>query len=158
MRDAIIRKKAYAFAWGNTTGATRDPETIQAAYQEAFHEEIFKVEWQYLRGLLDDETLEEQSKAGYDQDLSYYLEALAGYYCNRLLNLADGGERGVCDETSWTYKRLKESSLPSLKPARCTTSSTWHEALSYTHSKHSRWSTSRSRMNLPNGMTKHLGC
>lgn len=108
MRDSIIRNKVYAFAWMNTTGSTSDPETVQAAYQEAFHEEIFKVEWQYLRGLLDDEEFEAQSKAGYDEDLSYYLEALAGYYCNRLLNLADGGEREVCDETSWTYKRLKE--------------------------------------------------
>jgi hypothetical protein len=99
----IIRNKAYAFSVVYASG-TGDEDL----YHEAFFQDIFATENAFLKQHFNEDEGMRQHNEGYDKDLSLYIQALAGYYCNPLLNLADGGDREVCNKDHLFYKKLIE--------------------------------------------------
>ncbi|QNI53365.1 hypothetical protein SynBIOSE41_00833 [Synechococcus sp. BIOS-E4-1] len=108
-RDNVIRNKAFAFSKVNCFGQmSEDTEAFVEAYQAAFRMEWFVAENDYISSRLTEDERARQHEAGYDMDLSYYIEVLAFYYCNRLCNLADGGDRDVVSVDSPEHARLVE--------------------------------------------------
>ena len=103
-RDAIIRHKAYAFSMLTSTGQSGNVD----AFQELIKNNFFVSEADMLiRGLTEEEFRVEEELA-YDLDVSQYIEAASGYYCNQLLNLADNGGRELIPQDHWSYERTVE--------------------------------------------------
>ena len=99
----IIRNKAYAFSLMYASGTVDED-----LYHEAFMLDIFATENAFHKQYFNEDEGIKQHNEGYDMDLCLYIEALAGYYCNPLLNLADGGDREVCDKDHLFFKKLVE--------------------------------------------------
>ena len=103
-RDAIIRHKAYAFSMLTSAGQSGNVE----AFQKLVKDICFVREAEVLiEGLTEEEFRAEEALA-YDLDVSLYIEAASGYYCNQLLNLADDGNRELIPQDHWSYKRTVE--------------------------------------------------
>ena len=101
LRDAVIRHKAYAFSLLTSSGRSGSSE----AFKKTLGNYCFAKEVEMLaNGLTEDE----RNQQTYHLDVSYYLEAASGYYCNQLLNLADGGNRELIPQNHWSYERLVE--------------------------------------------------
>ena len=103
LRDQIIRHRAFVYSKLCATG-----KNIDEYYEEVFDEEIYQNEYQYLIGNIPEPAMREQIRAVNNEDLVSYIETLAIYYCNRLLNLADGGKREQLGIDHWSCIRLKE--------------------------------------------------
>ena len=103
-RDAIIRHKAYAFSMLTSTGQSGNAEAFQELVKDTF---LVKEAEMLIRGLTEEEFRAEEELA-YDLDVSQYIEAASGYYCNRLLNLADNGNRELIPQDHWSYQRTVE--------------------------------------------------
>lgn len=103
VRDQIIRSKTYAMAWMHASGNSGNQEVEN----ETLHHPLFDLEVSYLQEhLTEEQCREEHSSVAGDTDLNMYLDALTCYFCNRLLNLADGGSRDLYGEDHWSYQRL----------------------------------------------------
>ena len=103
VRDQIVRNKAYAFSRMHVYG-----DQGLDSYKQHFYNKYFATELEFLHDQLPESEFTEQFEEGYDTDLSNYLEALPAFYWNRLLNLADGGNRECPDVDHWTGQRLLE--------------------------------------------------
>ena len=103
-RDQVIRNKGFAFS----VAAAMGKSISEKECEEAFLENIFAEEVTFLVSLLSENELREQHLEAYNMDLSQYIEALALYYCNQLLNLADGGNRELYQKDGTVCQRLVE--------------------------------------------------
>ena len=103
-RDAVIRHKSYAFSMLTSTGQSGNV----AAFKELLKEACFVREAEVLAEDLTEEELRAEEELAYDLDVSQYIEAASGYYCNSLLNLADNGGRELIPQDHWSFKRTVE--------------------------------------------------
>lgn len=103
-RDQVIRNKAYAFSIAASMGKSINDKECE----KAFLEDIFAEEVAFLVSVLTEDEVKEQHQQAYNMDLSQYIEVLALYYCNKLLNLADGGDRELYQRGGKVYQRLLE--------------------------------------------------
>jgi hypothetical protein len=100
-RDYIIRTKAWAMARAFFSGRWSDKEYFR--YRD--YRGLIWVNDLY-RERFTQERLQADFERGNDLDLSYWMESVVCFYGNRLLNLADAGDRPETATNHWTYERL----------------------------------------------------
>ena len=103
-RDAVIRHKAYAFSILTATGRSGNTD----AFKKLLNYPFFRKEAEMLAAELTTDEYAAERELAFDLDVSLYTEAASGYYCNQLLNLADGGNRELIPQDHWSYQRLVE--------------------------------------------------
>lgn len=87
LRDNIVRAQAYAAAAMNLKGG--DTST----YQTYFNSPLLSNEYEVLMENLSEEEASAQKERANNEFLLKYIGAFSHYYCNKLLNIADGGSR-----------------------------------------------------------------
>ena len=100
-RDYVIRTKAWAMARASLSGRWSEEEYFR--YRD--YRGLIWVNDLY-RERFTQEYLQADFERGNDLDLSYWMESVVFYYGNRLLNLADEGERTETAKNHWAYDRL----------------------------------------------------
>lgn len=100
-RDYVIRTKAWAMARAMFSGRWSEEEYFR-------HRDYRGLIWinDLYRERFTQEQLQADFERGNDIDLSYWIEAVVFFYANRLLNLADDGERPETTTNHWAYERL----------------------------------------------------
>lgn len=100
-RDFVVRTKAWAMARAMFSGRFSDEDFSKYRAYQGFV-------WvnDLYRDSFTQEYLQADYERGNDLDLSYWMEAVVFFYANRLLNLADRGDRPETTTNHWAYERL----------------------------------------------------
>jgi hypothetical protein len=100
-RDYVIRTKAWAMARTFFSGRWSE----EAYFRHRDYRGLIWVNDLY-RERFTQEHLQADFERGNDLDLSYWIESVVFFYGNRLLNLADEGDRIETAANHWAHDRL----------------------------------------------------
>lgn len=100
-RDYVIRTKAWAMARAMFSGKW----SVEEYFRYRDYRGLISVNNLY-RERFSQEQLQADFERGNDLELSQWMEAIVFFYGNRLLNIADDGQRPETSTDHWAWQRL----------------------------------------------------